>query len=317
MVQLQITNWYGRLGNNIRQLINVISIGLENNYNIIIPEHKFFNKTEIIINKNNIINKDTQILSDTEGENFFYTNKIMKFGNDWKINFKKNFPKTINIIRDLFIIKYNDLEKLDKNSLTIHIRSGDLFDPFPHSEYIVPPLSYYINIIEQYVNSGEIYLLAEDRKNPVINILLKLHPKIKFKISTLEEDVKMVLRSINIVSSFGTFIPSLLLLTDYTQKVYTPSYIKNNFTDYYINNIISIDLDDYKNKIGKWKNSPEQREILINYNNTKYNIKKNNIKKNNKYNKINLILSILIIMIFVLSLNRSLVLKHQRQLRFL
>jgi hypothetical protein len=295
MTILQITEWYGRLGNNIRQIINVISIALEYDYNINIPKHDFFTKTKIILNKKQT---DNDILIDTEGENFFYFNNILKFGNEWKINFKKNFNKTISIIRDLFIIKYQELQKLDDNTLTIHIRSGDLFSASPHSEYIIPPLSYYINIINN-SNYDNIYLLAEDTKNPIINILLKIYPNIKFKISTLEEDVKMIMRSINIVSSFGTFVPSLLLLTNYTKKIYTPSYIKNNFTDYYINNIESIDLNNYKDKIGKWKNSSEQREILVNYKlPINYKLLIQNNRYNNKYNnRLKTILFIIIIII--------------------
>ena len=42
---------YGRLGNNIRQLLNVIFIGLHHNWNIIIPKHKKLNTTYIVINK--------------------------------------------------------------------------------------------------------------------------------------------------------------------------------------------------------------------------------------------------------------------------
>ena len=63
---LKIQKWQGRLGNNIIQLINVLSIALYYNYNIIIPPHAFFNKQFININNNNIINTHN-IIIDTEG----------------------------------------------------------------------------------------------------------------------------------------------------------------------------------------------------------------------------------------------------------
>ena len=44
---LKITSWYGRLGNNITQLKNVLYIALFCNYNIEIPRHMFFKATKI------------------------------------------------------------------------------------------------------------------------------------------------------------------------------------------------------------------------------------------------------------------------------
>ena len=38
-------------------------------------------------------------------------------------------------------------DKLNENYLIIHIRSGDIFRKNPHSNYVPPPLSYYMNQI--------------------------------------------------------------------------------------------------------------------------------------------------------------------------
>jgi len=51
-MNIQIEGWCGRLGNNIHQLIVAISIGLHNNWNIIIPSHPFFTTTYLMINEN-------------------------------------------------------------------------------------------------------------------------------------------------------------------------------------------------------------------------------------------------------------------------
>ena len=37
--------------------------------------------------------------------------------------------------------------ELDENDVVIHIRSGDIFNKCPHPVYIMPPLSYYVNIL--------------------------------------------------------------------------------------------------------------------------------------------------------------------------
>lgn len=69
---LKIESWSGRLGNNIIQLKNVISIGVYYGYDIILPNHLYFNKVFIKINKNNKTNdKNDVIFVDCQGSNFF------------------------------------------------------------------------------------------------------------------------------------------------------------------------------------------------------------------------------------------------------
>ena len=58
-MNLVISKWRGRLGNNIIQLKNILGLALYYNFNIIIPDHKYFNKRYIIINDNiNILSKN-------------------------------------------------------------------------------------------------------------------------------------------------------------------------------------------------------------------------------------------------------------------
>ena len=67
MTYLHIERWTGRLGNNICQLMNCIQIIIFYNYRgIIMPNHEFFNKTQIIINEET---KDNTIV--TNSSNFF------------------------------------------------------------------------------------------------------------------------------------------------------------------------------------------------------------------------------------------------------
>ena len=73
---LKITSWYGRLGNNITQLKNVLYIALFCNYNIEIPRHMFFKATKIIINKSY---ENHSNIIDNEGVEFYYQNKLEKY----------------------------------------------------------------------------------------------------------------------------------------------------------------------------------------------------------------------------------------------
>lgn len=268
-MNLLISNWRGRLGNNIVQLKNVIGIALHFNYNITLPRHKYFNKRYVIINNNiTILNNNIQNDSD-----FFYLNnvfvsneKLFNDDSDFKKIFNKVTQKRIKkIIKDLFVIDISNLLELPEDNLLIHIRGGDIFSENPLPSYIVPPLSYYINII----NNNKyryIYIISEDEKNPCINKLIELYPNIRYKKRDFELDVKLILRTKNIVISYGTFVPSLLILSDKIENVYYPSYFY--FSKLLIKhvNYYKVDLDEYRQKINEWKNNLSQNNILINYN---------------------------------------------------
>jgi len=242
----------GRFGNFLRRLKNAIHIGLYYNYNVIIPHNPFFLNTYFVIN-DKITIEDEKF---TDVYSFFYTDRILNID---KNLFELNKDKVTNIMKQSFIFK--NIYPLGNNDLVIHIRSGDIFNSYPHSGYIMPPLKYYTRIIEE--NSFDnIYLIAEDRLNPCINNLLYLFPKIIFKIQSLEEDIKIILSTKNIVISYGTFIPELIELSDNIKYIYTPSYFIYNKIgcETYI-----TDLTLYHHMMSPWKNTKEQREMMITY----------------------------------------------------
>ena len=258
---LKIQEWFGRLGNNISQLENVILVGLYYNYNISFPSHKFFNKTFIQINNDISNNNDNDYIIDNEGPRFFDKNNITKFS---KEAFKQNHEKMQDILLNLFTIDYKSLTKLNDNDVIIHIRSGDIFMTSSIHNYIVPPLSYYIEILESN-KFDKIYLISEDDLNPCIPALIKLYPNIIHKKNSLEEDIKLVLSTQNIICSFGTFIPYLMHFTRYTKKYYKTNWDVDPPTLPNLNLNI-LDYTDFKNKINKWINSSDQYKILLNYN---------------------------------------------------
>ena len=247
----------GKIGNFIIMLSNAIRIALFYNYNIILPNNPYINTRYIVINNN--VNIDNEKI--TNPNNFFYRSRI---NNIDTILFRKNTLKTLEVLKSCFALK-NEIP-LGNNDLLIHMRSSDIFSNNPHPSYLTPPLSYYVNIINKN-KFNEIYLIAEDRINPCINRLLQLYPKIKFKIQSLEEDVKLILGAKNVVMGFGTFIPSLLLVSDNIKNLYKASYMNNDELDI-LNRIIkvfNIELSAYKKKMTPWKNTLEQRKFMLTY----------------------------------------------------
>jgi hypothetical protein len=251
---IKIYKWNGRLGNNIIQLINIIQIALYYKYEIDIPEHSFFKNN----NQKEILNTSNKTI--TNNYNFFYKNKVDNI--DTKL-FDCNIIKTKIILKNMFTIKH--ISNLKKNKMLIHIRSGDIFSGCSHKDYINPPYYYYKKIIDEN-NIENIVMISEDKKNPVINKLLDNYSNIIFKQQKLEEDIKLLLESEIVIMSIGTFVPSLLILSDNIKKLYKPSYqpfeMYNNF--FYNIEIINVDLDEYRSKQYPWKNTKEQNHLLLN-----------------------------------------------------
>ncbi len=239
-----IQKWFGRLGNNIIQLYNAIHIALYYKETIKLPIHNFFNvniiKEYFKNNKNNLLIKDSW--------DFFNKSKLKNIPNE---AFEINTEETINILINAFIIKQNDIKKLDEDTVVIHIRSGDIFNNNPHPGYVPPPLAYYVNILNNN-QFNKIIIIAEDKKNPVIDELLKLYPNSFYEKNSLEDDIKIILGATNLIESIGTFIPSLLMLSNNIVKKYSTSTYENELINYYLNN-------------KPWKNTQKQRELIISY----------------------------------------------------
>ena len=253
-----LNNWFGRFGNNVIQLINILHISLYYNLKIKLLLHPYFN-IKIINEKlcNDNLN-DNLILTDPD--NFYYKDKIKNISKDV---FDTNYKKIMDLLCDAFTIK--NMPILNKNTLIIHIRSGDIFVAQPHPAYVPPPLSYYTNILNNN-NFDKIILVAEDTRNPVINALRQLYPNIIYKKQSLENDIRTILAVDNIICSVGTFIPYLILFSKNITNLYKPSYVST--PDNYYNKdlkIHNINLTDYKSKLTHWKNTKEQIIFLMKY----------------------------------------------------
>ena len=78
--------------------------------------------------------------------------------------------------------------------------------------------------------------------------------------------MRIIINSYNIVFGFGSFIPALLLLNNNKPNIYYPKYADRYIIDLTkINNKYMYDLSNYI-EVGEWKNTKEQRDILVNYN---------------------------------------------------
>lgn len=253
--------WFERFGNNIQQISNGIMFAKSNNYCFISPEHELINSFKININE--------------ETNNLVYN----KFFNCW--NFKSchlwneyNLHRH-RIIKDIIYhhlkFKNNITEKLPLDNLVVHIRSGDIFRKThkPCHKFVQNPLCFFEKIISQY---NQIYICSEDDRNPVINYLSKLPNTTIYTNRNIIDDIILLMRSQNIcIGGVGTFAVAISMLSQNLRNFYATDLDPKTFLNYnminpeFINkHITHIDEDKYI-KIGKWKNTRQQKELMINY----------------------------------------------------
>ena len=236
-----INNWYGRLGNNIIQISNVIAMSFKLKHSVKFKvKHTFFNLKiiEDYFCKHLTLYQNHKIITDKC--NFFNSHdSCPMFGSESKIVNK--------LIKSAFTIKH--VQKLNENDVVIHIRSGDTMSQAPHPQYSPPPLAYYIKQLSKR-DYRKIIIVCEDRKNPAVDVLLKLYENAVHNKNTLEHDIKIILGASNVVNSTGTFAEMLLKLSDNIKDIYQVS---------------NGELNEYYLKMKPWKNTSEQRKYILDY----------------------------------------------------
>ena len=230
--------------------------------------------------------------------------------NKIKINFSKHkkneitilppsYKKEMNITLNLngylvFIFRYKDKKhklfldtvkdevlnnlpayKANPDDLYINIRSGDVFVNIMHSSYSQPPLCFYQKIIQEnkYQN---IYLISNGKENPLVDILLKLYPNIKYMHGTPIEDMSVLVNVYNLVLPISSFPYAVIRFNDNLKNLFIYDIMVETISvrwyaeDYYFQNMkFNIykmkPSSNYENIMkGKWKKSKIQLDLMIN-----------------------------------------------------
>ena len=249
---------YGRLGNNIVQIINTLILSeVLNITTIYVPRGFCMIKHPAVIKEKgikvipkNVIPKGVAVLC---ASMFMY-------------RYYKTDPYEWTRLFAGEIVKSPPQVNVGEDELYIHIRSGDVYLTEPSSYYAQPPLCFYEGIIKKW-GFRNIFILSQDTKNPVIN---PLREKYNAKLMTIDlpETIGYILSARNLVVSFGTFVPSLLRLIpdDPSKRIFRYG---NRFwycTDIWKKMIYLEPSKEYVDKLlsENWKNTKKQREMMMN-----------------------------------------------------
>ena len=225
--------------------------------------------------KNNITIKELNLsISVNEYKNYNKNSSLIYDSFDL-LYFSFNFKPEIRItyLRDEILCNIPHID-INENDLYIHIRSGNVFNHSTHINYPQPPLCFYRNILN-YFKFRQIYIIAKDTRNPIINKLLKEYPIIIFLQDTLEKHISLLINAYNIVNSISSFVNSIIQLNYNLQflwefNIYHMSekifhyhhelfkYLNNNFTTFKME-----PSSNYINRMFEWKYQRSQLVLMI------------------------------------------------------
>lgn len=163
---------------------------------------------------------------------------------------------------------------VSSNDLQIYIRSGDIFERTSTSlgAYSQPPLCFYKNIINNF-KFENIYIISENKNNPVIEQLMIQYPKIVFNINSLKYDMSILINAYNIVGAFSTFLKTLVLLNDNLKNFWFFNYQLDILWSYYFSyefshkniSLFKMKESDFYKRMNECNNLECQMNIMINY----------------------------------------------------
>ena len=238
---------------------------LEYNENIYINSTTFYknNNTIITIETNQTFNSsDNNAISLDISFTFYrglrYLRKINRL-TIFKKQLLKNLPKILT----------------NPNDLYIYIRGGDIFKDSKSEAYYYfqPPLCFYIKILDKF-NFRKVFIISEDKLNPVIPKLLRKYSYIKKNKNNIKLDISYLIHSYNIVGARSTFFltsikfnDNLKFLWEYDCASLYQKHLHLHYSVYmfpYYYTLYNMNLSThYKKLMSPWINSQNQKKMMI------------------------------------------------------
>ncbi len=267
--------WNNGAGNQLLTMLNILyySFYFKKFKGIKFPTNQYF--TPKTLTNEEISDENLTCACDNEHD---ITRRINPCS-DW-------FCTGISVLKNLFEkhVTYNFSSDIthSENDIGIHIRSGDIFGGNVHWEYVQPPLDYYIQIMNK--NPDKSIIIVHDTnprkpywRNPVLDKIIEhidtnnLH-NVKIQSKSIREDISALASCKTIFCAMGTFSLMCYIISPIAKQIYIPHYMHNKkrgknwfvLDDSDKNVVKEIEIKDYI-RVGSWKNTPEQQELMLNY----------------------------------------------------
>lgn len=184
-------------------------------------------------------------------------------------------PEAISALRPSLTDALSHLDSRSQghaSALTIHLRSGDIYGANPHPNYGQPPVTFYRQILKLQ-QWDSVVIVAEDALSPALDLIADEcnSLSIPFRIvgAELDDALREIVAARNLVASRGTFVPALVFLFPKPRTIFHfGDDLELLCPDEDVTVVTYEDVGGlYRREIlnGNWKNSPEQRALMVDY----------------------------------------------------
>lgn len=269
-VSVKITNWCGRLGNNLFQIANACAMAKKYSTNVEYPSHNTMRDICISFGKSEV---------NVEGEFFGLNSRTFP-----KINNTEDVEYVIDnryvILKEIGRELLPHKDKQMNYDIVFHFRGGDIFNGRnSHEGYVQSPFSYYQYIMDK-EKPKRVLLVCEDEKNPMIHEFMNRYggeENVTIKLSvgdSLINDINKIMNcKVLSCSGKGTFIPALSACSNKIETLYYPLF--NNIKEETLPSILSDERKRMKNvssttyfvfhhnyiKAGEWAGKIEDHDM--------------------------------------------------------
>jgi hypothetical protein len=273
-----ISSWYGGLGNNIQQVANGLLMAEFNKAcfqqkltHPLIGQFKFnFSSSRAHLFKSNT--REPGIFFQWEGIIDCPSGSLT--GHNQTLLDRTTIYQNIGRICHDYIYPNLKLPKvlpIEKSTLVIHIRSGDIFakefkDP---TNYVPNPLDFYRRIMRGFKNS--IIVSEPDSYNPIVQELAN-HKNVRLVSKNTSYDFATLLSAANLATSgVGTFGIAAALLSQNIENLYVTNLHLTEHLNYQMitGRGINLNVSVLPNYIPvspcSWRNDEAQRQFIMNY----------------------------------------------------
>lgn len=257
---IQLSEWGGRLGNNLMQLACAIYIASKNDSVLSYPKHPFIGEKKFDFStgslKGNYKSK-FWIYSEEDSKSFKEDFEVFDYQ-----EYENEKPK---ILRELILplLPYVDLEI--KFDLVVHIRGGDIMKHPTHPLYVQSPLCYFEKIFDT-EKPESVLLVCEDFTNPIIPYIMNLGYNCTLHQGSVVEDMNILLNCRKmVIGGETTFSRILAQASKKIEKVYIPLYEESIIQSIFKTDRAQTIFVEHKNYIkhGNWKFNDEQKELMV------------------------------------------------------
>ena len=256
---IELSHWYGRLGNNIQQCAIGTMVARNHrgtfkskDHEIIFPHQTSFGRSDA-----------------TQVSKFFYYEGSYK---EVDVETSQVYEEMREICKD-FVRPHLDLPRISildpDDTIVIHVRSGDVFDKDVENpiHYVPNPLKYYNDLIDSFDHA--IVVTENDNHNPIVDELRK-NTKVTVQSLTVQEDFATLLGAKHLASSgVGTFAISAALCSKNIEHFYCSDVHITEHLNWrmLLDTDVKVHLMELPNylKPGEWTNSEEQRQFILSY----------------------------------------------------